>query len=131
MEIKVYYKDTDCGGVVYYANYLDYFEQARTEWMEERGVSIKELKCKGIQFIVKRAEVDYKSPAQYGEILQIITNIDKPAGVRINFSHEIKEKESGRLIVTGSTQLVCIDEELKPCRIPEDVSKKLICSGLN
>lgn len=125
MEIKIYYKDTDCGGVVYYANYLNYFEQARTEWMSEKGISVKELKDSGIQFIVKHAQVDYKSPAQYGETLQIVTDTDKIGGARINFTYEVKEKESGRLVVTGSTQLVCIDEKLKPRRIPKDIFKKL------
>lgn len=125
MEVKIYYKDTDCGGVVYYANYLVYFEQARTEWMEDRGASIRALKDAGIQFIVKHAEVNYKSPAGYGEILRIETFADKISGASINFSYEIKEKETSRMIVSGSTQLVCIDEKLKPRRIPEDILKKL------
>lgn len=123
MEIKVYYKDTDCGGVVYYANYLNYFEQARTEWMEERGASIRQLKENGIQFIVRNALLEYRSPARYGDILQIETKADKITGASITFSYHVREKESGRLIVTGSTQLVCIDEKLKPCKMPEKLLK--------
>ncbi len=125
MEIKVYYKDTDCGGVVYYANYLDYFERARTEWLEEKGVSVSKLKDNGIQFIVKHAAVEYISPARYGEIIDIVTKADKIAGVRINFSYELFEKESRRLIVIGRTDLVCIDDRLKPRRLPDEIITKL------
>ncbi|MFC2061096.1 acyl-CoA thioesterase [Elusimicrobiota bacterium] len=125
MEIKVYYRDTDCGGVVYYANYLDYFERARTEWMDEKGAGIKGLRDGGIQFIVKHAEINYKSPAAYGEILQVDTQVDKVGGASITFTYEIKEKESRRLIVTGSTQLVCINKKLRPMRMPDELQEKL------
>jgi acyl-CoA thioester hydrolase len=125
MEIKIYYKDTDCGGVVYYANYLIYFEQARTEWMEEKGASIAQLKNKGIQFIVKRADINYKSPARYGEILVVDTGVDKVSGASMNFTYTIKDRLTQRTIVTGSTLLVCIDEKLKPTRIPPDTLNQL------
>lgn len=125
MEVKIYYSDTDCAGVVYYANYLDYFEKGRTEWMVERGVSIKELKQAEIQFIVKHAEVDYKSPAKYADTLQVSTVQDKIGGASISFFYEVREKETQRLIVTGCTQMVCIDEKLRPRRIPKDILEKL------
>ncbi|MBN2407759.1 MAG: YbgC/FadM family acyl-CoA thioesterase [Elusimicrobia bacterium] len=125
MEIKIYYRDTDCGGVVYYANYLDYFERARTEWMEERGASVRELRDRGIQFIVKHSEVDYRSPAAYGQVIVVDTKADKITGASIDFSYRITEKGTDRIIVTGSTLLVCIDGKLKPRRIPEDIASKL------
>jgi acyl-CoA thioester hydrolase len=93
--------------------------------MEERGVSIRELKDVGIQFIVKHADINYKSPARYAEIIKVETKTDKLKGASINFTYEIKENKTNRTIVTGSTQLVCIDEKLKPIRIPEDIVQKL------
>ena len=69
MEIRIYYEDTDCGGVVYYANYLKYFERARTQYLEERGLSVAELRDGGTQFMVVHAELDYRSPARYGDTL--------------------------------------------------------------
>jgi acyl-CoA thioester hydrolase len=121
--IKIYYKDTDCGGVVYYANYLNYFEQGRTEWMASKGISIKELADQGILFVVKTAELDYVSPSRYGEVLKIMTAPDKIGGATINFTYEIWEQETDRLIVTGSTRLACINSDMKPVKIPGDVLK--------
>jgi acyl-CoA thioester hydrolase len=125
MEVKIYYRDTDCGGVVYYSNYLDYFERARTEWMEQRGVSVKDLADKGIIFIVKKAGVDYKTPAKYGQTLEIDTIADNISGASLNFFYKIKEKHTRQMIVEGSTKMVCINDKLKPRRIPEDILEKL------
>ena len=126
MEIKIYYQDTDCGGVVYYANYLTYFERARTEWMAEKAVSVKDLAKEGFLFVVAHAEVDYKSPAKYGEIIKVYTSLVDVKGVRLELSYKIEDKESKRLIVTGKTTLVCVGTDFKPKRISEEVIKKLI-----
>ncbi|HSV90356.1 MAG TPA: hotdog domain-containing protein, partial [Nitrospiraceae bacterium] len=64
MDIRIYYEDTDCGGMVYYGNYLKYFERARTQYLEERGLSVAELMKEGTMFVVVHAEVDYRSPAR-------------------------------------------------------------------
>lgn len=69
MEIRIYYEDTDCGGVVYYANYLKYFERARTQYLEERGLSVAALRHQETQFLVVHAELDYRSPTRYGDTL--------------------------------------------------------------
>lgn len=123
MEVKIYYQDTDCGGVVYYANYLTYFERARTEFFVEHGISIKSLAEEGILFVVVRAEIDYKAPASYGQILEISTQM-KPAGkIKLDFLYRVLEKQSGRLVVTGKTVLVCVDGNLKPRRLPEGILK--------
>ena len=125
MEIKIYYQDTDCGGVVYYANYLTYFERARTEWMTDKGISVKNLAEQGTLFVVSHAEADYKSPAKYGETIIIQTQLESAAGVRLELSYRIEEKDTKRLIVTGKTTLVCVNSNMKPQRIVDDVVKKL------
>ena len=70
MEAKIYYEDTDCGGVVYYANYLRYMERARTEYLASKGYSVKKLMDEGTIFMVLRVEIDYKSPARYGDAIE-------------------------------------------------------------
>ena len=109
MEIRIYYEDTDCGGVVYYANYLKYFERARTEYLESRGRSVAALMEQGTMFVVVHAEVNYRSPARYGDTLVIETAVAESGAASFTFEHVVKEKGSGRVIVTGSARLAATD----------------------
>jgi len=124
MKIRIYYHDTDCGGVVYYANYLKYLEEARSEYFEERGLVIKDLLSEGIGFVVARQEIDYKSPAVYGDILEVKTRVGEATFTRVNFEYDIV-KESGQLVASARTVLVFVDKSFKPKRIPEHILKKL------
>jgi acyl-CoA thioester hydrolase len=117
MEIRIYYEDTDCGGVVYYANYLKYFERARTQYLEARGLSVAELMKGGCLFVVVHAEVDYRAPARYGEILDIETNIPEMSPASITFSHVVRERQSRRVIVEGSARLAVTDGNGKVKRL--------------
>jgi acyl-CoA thioester hydrolase len=117
MEIKIYYEDTDCGGVVYYGNYLKYFERARTEYLEERGLSVAGLMKEGTVFVVVHAEVDYRSPACYGDWLVIETVISDTTAASFTFSHVIKERESRRVVVEGSARLAATDGKGKVKRL--------------
>jgi len=121
MEIKIYYQDTDCGGVVYYANYLTYFERARTEFLRGRGADINELMRRGIFFLVRRAEIDYISPARYGETIIVDVKVGKVTGASIELFYEIKEKVSLRPVVKGLTLLVCVGKDMKPARLPSEM----------
>jgi len=123
-EVKIYYHDTDCGGVVYYANYLKFLEQARTEFFADKGMSVKELADSGILFVIARQEIDYKSPAFYADILQIDTHISSISAVKIEFEHRIKKKD-GQLVCKAKTVTVCVGTDFKPKAIPEEVKKKL------
>lgn len=105
MEIRVYYEDTDCGGVVYYANYLKYFERARTQYLDERGLSVAALLKEGTQFMVVHAEVDYRSPARYGETLAIETTLTETGKATLTFAHVVRESQSRRVVVEGSARL--------------------------
>lgn len=109
MEVKIYYEDTDCGGVVYYGNYLKYFERARTEYLEERGLSVARLMVEGTVFVVVHAEVDYRSSARYGDWLVIETVVSGMTAASFTFSHVIKERESRRVVVEGSARLAATD----------------------
>jgi acyl-CoA thioester hydrolase len=109
VEIRVYYEDTDCGGVVYYANYLRYFEWARTEYLEQRGLSVAELMKEGTTFVVVHAELDYRSPARYGETLTIETALTEITAASFTFTHVMRERQSQRIVVEGTVKLVAVD----------------------
>lgn len=117
MEIRIYYEDTDCGGVVYYANYLKYFERARTEYLESRGQSVAALMEQGTVFVVVHAEIDYRSPARYGETLAIETSVSDITSASFTFVHVVKEKDSGRVVVEGSARLAATDGNGKVKRL--------------
>lgn len=119
MDIRVYYEDTDCGGVVYYANYLRYFERARTHYLEARNVCVADELAQGTQFVVVHAELHYRSPAHYGQTLQVETVLAEITRVALGFTHVIREKASGRLVVEGSARLVATDLQGKPKRMSQ------------
>ncbi|HEY5973123.1 MAG TPA: YbgC/FadM family acyl-CoA thioesterase, partial [Geobacteraceae bacterium] len=75
MQFRTYYEDTDAGGVVYHANYLNYFERGRTEFFRDRGVSVRELHEQGMIFPVVRLEIEYRSPAMHDDLLRVETRV--------------------------------------------------------
>jgi acyl-CoA thioester hydrolase len=94
---------------VYYANYLKYFERARTQYLEERGLSVAALMNEGTVFVVVHAEVEYRSPARYGDTLVIDTVVSDMSAASFTFAHVVKEKNSGRVIVEGAARLAATD----------------------
>jgi len=119
-ETRIYYGDTDAGGVIYYANYLMYFEKSWFEYLAARGLSLVEWEKKGIFFIIKRVEVDYISPARYGEIIEIQTDVSEVTRASFTFYHRVILKDTGRLIAEGKNQMVCISAEGKLRRFPPE-----------
>ncbi|MFA5115309.1 MAG: thioesterase family protein [Candidatus Omnitrophota bacterium] len=124
MKVRIYYHDTDCGGVVYYANYLKYLEQGRTEFLEDKGISIGELSGDGVLFVVARQEIDYKAPAYYADTLEVITRLEDISHVKMVLSSQIKNQD-GKTICLARTILVCVGKDLKPMALPQDVRKAL------
>ncbi len=125
MDVHIYYEDTDCGGVVYYANYLRYMERARTEYLASRGYSVKKLMDEGTIFMVLRVEVDYKSPARYGDIIEIETWVRDVTRVTMMFEHIMREKTAGRIFVVCRTKVVYVDRNGRPKRLPDDYVEKM------
>ncbi len=124
MKRKVYYYDTDCGGVVYHANYLNFFEEARTEELEKIGLSVNDLKKEDCFFVVNHQEIFYRYPAFYGDILDIEAKVVELSAVRMVFEYHIKNQE-GRLTTEGTTSLVCIGKDGHPHAWPEYFAKKI------
>jgi len=125
MDIKIYYHHTDCGGVVYYAKYLEFLEDARTDFFREKGISYSEMVKQGTQFVVARQEIDYKAPAFYADTLSVVTRLDEASRVKLVFSYEMKN-QNNELISLAKTIMVCVNTGFKPQAIPEDIRDKLI-----
>ena len=116
---KIYYHDTDCGGVVYYANYLKYLEEGRTEYYHQRGVNLAETAKKGVMFTVVHVEADYTKPARYGDTIQIKTSIEKTGNCSIHFLQEVKKEND--ILLKAKVVLACVGKDFKPKRIPPDI----------
>ena len=125
IHIRIYYEDTYCGGIVYYANYLKYFERARTQYLEARGLSVTELMKAGRVFVVVHAEVDYRAPARYGDILEIETTVPEMNPAAITFSHLVYERESRRLVAEGAARLAVTDGNGKVKRLDKQTMAAL------
>ncbi len=124
IEKRIYYHDTDCGGVVYYANYLKHLEEARTEFCYHKDINLKELSKKGILFVVANLEVNYKAPAYYQDIIRIYTHIEDIRRASLKFIQEIKKDNITILI--AKTTWVCVGNNFKSRSIPEDIKKILL-----
>jgi len=126
MEKKIYYHDTDAGGVVYYANYLKYLEEARTEFMDQKGVSIAELHSDGFLYAVRKCNLAYKAPARYGDIIVCTTSIEKITAAQIIFHQTISDKKTGNTLVEAAVHLVSLNKEFKAAPIPDSIRSRLL-----
>lgn len=113
MKKTIFYHDTDCGGVVYYGNYLKFFEEARTLYMAEKGFSVAELMKQGLFFVVARQEVEYKYPLQYADVIDVSTKVLEISDIKIVFENTITN-QNGRLCTKGKTTLVCVNKNGSP-----------------
>ena len=120
MKKTIFYHDTDCGGVVYYGNYLKFFEEARTLYMQEKGFSIPDLMKRGLFFVVARQEVEYKYPVRYADVIDVSTKILEVSDIKIVFENSITN-QNGRLCTKGKTTLVCVNKDGMPTPMGVDV----------
>ncbi len=125
IDFRVYYEDTDAGGIVYNANYLKYAERARTEMLRLIGLSQSDLREEyGILFVVRRAEIDFKKPALLDDIIRIETVVESKS--RTSFIFKQHAFKSNLLLADMKIVIVCINEGMKPVKTPEIVIKKLV-----
>ena len=130
--VRVYYDSTDAGGVVYHSRYLDFCERARTEFLRSREIIQSKLLAEsGIGFVVKNANLEFKKSAKLDDLLQISTKIIENNGIIIKMSQEIYliSREGidtpKDLLFEMSVNLVCINKNFRPTRIPKDIVEKL------
>lgn len=125
IDFRIYYEDTDAGGIVYNANYLKYAERARTEMLRLTGLNQTDLKEEhGILFVVRRAEIDFKKPALLDDIIRIETTVENKS--RTSFIFKQHAFKSNLLLADMKIVIVCINEEMKPVKTPEIVIRKLV-----
>lgn len=125
MEIRIYYEDTDAGGVVYYANYLRYFERARTEYLRERGLSVGELAARECIFPVVRLEADYRAPARHDDLLRIETCVLEVRKTSFTLGQRAVRVNDGKLLVDAKVTMVCVNPLMKARRLPQELLQAL------
>lgn len=121
LPVRVYYEDTDAGGIVYYVNYLKFMERARTEWLRELGFNQSNLP---LLFVVRNVQVTYQLPAVLDDKLSVKVQVKTYRGARIVFQQQITR--GTEVLCSGSIEVVCVDRQsLRPCRLPETLLKHL------
>lgn len=119
LPVRVYWEDTDGGGVVYYANYLKFLERCRTEWLREKGFSQEQLaREKGVLFMVLRVEIDYRAPARLDDELHVSCQYHADTRTTARFHQQIHRGDE--LLIEADVRVVCVDaKSLRPRRMAE------------
>jgi acyl-CoA thioester hydrolase len=116
--VRVRYADTDQMGVVYYANYLIWFEIARTEWLRETGWTYRDMEVEGLALPVIEAHCVYRQPARYDDDVRISTRASMLTAVRLRFDYELGIGENPAITAAGHTVHATVDRRGRPCRLP-------------
>jgi acyl-CoA thioester hydrolase len=119
--VRIYWEDTDAGGIVYYANYLKFMERARTEWLRAAGIEQLPLKEQhGLMFVVVDLEAHYRRPARYGDELTVTCAIAERTRASLTFEQQVCRGEE--LLIEGKVRVACLDaNNLKPKALPKDL----------
>ncbi|HET8552058.1 MAG TPA: tol-pal system-associated acyl-CoA thioesterase [Gammaproteobacteria bacterium] len=123
--VRIYYEDTDAGGVVYYANYFKFMERARTEWLRSLGFDQREL-ADGLRlaFVVTEAHAQYVRPARLNDALRVGVDVEAVRGARIRFRQEIRREDE--LLCAGEIGAACIDlDSFRPRLIPDNIRAQI------
>jgi len=144
--VRVYYEDTDSGGVVYYANYLKYMERARTEWL--RGFGIEQdvlLEQHGIIFAVHSVALNFLNPGRFNDLLHVTAGVSQQRRASMIFNQEVLRlspaaagekpvaNSAGKdrmVLCSGHVKIVCLDaDSMRPCQIPDDILMEIACDS--
>jgi len=121
VRLRVRYADTDRMGVVYYANYLVWFEVARTEWLRDTGWSYRQMEDEGIRLPVIEAHCEYRQPARYDDEVEVRTCATLLTPVRLRFDYEVWRSGGASACAVGHTVHAALDATGRPCRLPARV----------
>ncbi len=132
IDVRVYFEDTDFGGVVYYANYLKFMERARTEYLRTLGYKQSQLfDDQRRMFVVRSAHLEYKAPARFDDVLSVTVKVEQLRKASIRFSQCCCRKDNSshgvtETLVTGDILIACLDaDSFKPCAIPGNLKTVL------
>lgn len=117
LRLRVLYGDTDTMGIVYYANYLRFFEAGRNELLREAGLEYKAMEELGLMLPVVDASAKYHRPARYDDVLEVVTTVEKMGRSSLRLGYRVERE--GELLTTGSTTHACVDGEGRIRRLPE------------
>lgn len=119
--LRVYWEDTDAGGIVFYANYLKFFERARTEWLRQRGVEQQALREQaGAMFIVSETHVRYHAPSRLDDLLDVTVAVRASGQASLNLTQQAWRGDT--LVAEGDIRIGCVDSgTLRPRRVPTEV----------
>lgn len=130
--VRVYYEDTDTGGIVFYANYLKFFERARTEWLRAAGINQKIMTdLHQVMFVIKTTSLDYHMPAKLDDELKLTVVVERLGRASIEFFQEAwRIHESGlqsHILTSGRIKVACVDTKtLRPTAIPKEIMANII-----
>ena len=120
--VRIYWEDTDAGGIVYYANYFKFMERARTEWLRSLGFEQEPLRLEqNLLFVVVDVEAHFRKPARYGDMLQVTCEVDEASRVSLKFKQEIyRQSVDGELLLEGRVRIACLDAvRYRPRPLPQ------------
>jgi len=125
LPIRIYFEDTDSGGVVYHSNYLKFMERARTEWLRSIGIDQRHLKQDHqIMFVVHRIDIQFKLPARFNDELIVKSELKDIGSSKIEFRQMIYRNDE--MLINASVDIACIDsEKFKPVRIPPTIKQTM------
>lgn len=125
LPIRVYYEDTDGGGVVYHSNYLNFMERARTEWLRSLGFEQDELlRSDGVLFAVSAVSIRFQQPARFNDLLEVTVALDRRGGASLILVQEVRHGSD--VLASAEVRIACIDKQrFVPVAIPERVVDKL------
>ena len=127
--VRVYWEDTDGGGIVYYANYLKFMERARTEWLRAIGMEQRPLQEEqGLIFVICDTQIEFKRPARYGDALCVTARVREHTRATLSFTQEVfRDSLRGELLVTGAIRVACLDaKSYKPRGLPQALTDGLL-----
>ncbi|HIJ22780.1 MAG: tol-pal system-associated acyl-CoA thioesterase [Gammaproteobacteria bacterium] len=119
--LRIYYEDTDSGGVVYYANYLKYMERARTEWLRSLGFEQDRLiEEEGVIFAVRSVNIDYNAPARFNDQLEVVTSLHKVGRASLSLQQEIRRQGEEQLLCGATVRIASLDaQQFRPKPMPD------------
>ncbi len=119
---RVRYQETDKGGRVYHANYLIWLDMTRTEFLRQGGVEYAQIEQQGFFLLIKKANIEYFGSAIFDDEIEIVMKSVARNKIRLDFHYDILHNLSRKLLVEAYTQLVCVDKDGKPIKIPEKIN---------
>ena len=129
LPVRIYYEDTDAGGVVYYANYLKFFERGRTEFLREFNIQQDTLLAQDIAFMVKKVDMDCIKSARFNQLLSVTTEVVSQRKASLTFRQKIFD-DNKELLCQADTLIACVNlQKMKPTAIPTEIIEVITCAS--